>query len=102
MLGPPALAQEIWNYIMVFLHGRTEDLKACSLVSRTLGIAAQSQLFHTVAVLPTPKQHSGSTINPSCTPMRSRPPAPCARCVSPRRTTRRAFAGSSSRSSQRR
>jgi len=40
---------------MLFLHGHTEDLKSCCLASRVLCTAAQSQLFHTIVILPSPK-----------------------------------------------
>jgi len=37
---------------MLFLSGQTAALKSCCCVSRTFCIAAQSQLFHTIAIHP--------------------------------------------------
>ncbi|KAJ7477721.1 hypothetical protein FB451DRAFT_1243074 [Mycena latifolia] len=51
-ISPPPFAQELWDLILLFLRGHTTDLKACSCVSHTLCAAAQSQLFHTVAINP--------------------------------------------------
>ncbi|KAJ6612758.1 hypothetical protein B0H10DRAFT_2050910 [Mycena sp. CBHHK59/15] len=49
---PPALAQELWNLILSYLYGFTDDLRACTLVSRSLCAAAQVQLFHDIILRP--------------------------------------------------
>ncbi|KAJ7513258.1 hypothetical protein B0H11DRAFT_1949213 [Mycena galericulata] len=49
---PGVLPQELWNHTISFLHGRTLDLQTCCRVSRALCAAAQSQLFHSVAIHP--------------------------------------------------
>ncbi|KAF8201974.1 hypothetical protein K438DRAFT_1821020 [Mycena galopus ATCC 62051] len=56
--GCPSLAQELWNHILSFLCART-DLKACSVVSRALCAAAQSQLFFSITICPSRKRRRG-------------------------------------------
>ncbi|KAJ7935255.1 hypothetical protein B0H13DRAFT_2649970 [Mycena leptocephala] len=63
---PPALAQELWNHILLFLRGHTKDLKSCCLVSHVLCLAAQCQLFHTIAILPFPKTTVWINKEPVC------------------------------------